>query len=212
MFCIPDLNDPSSLRIAFEKYSNFPKGSHLWTDRSKIVSVTGSDNSSSYRGKIQKQLLMTPNIVPCIPILGHRQPSCQPASPRAVIGPGAGTAGIEREDKVGSSFPAPPGLSGWPTGDISLRTLQPSVRLPHRSGQDLAFRRHCMDNEKSLFVSREGSCHYLQSQSAGILSCICGYYRFLLFYFIGTAWNLSSFAQVDLQLINSTDIFNLANL
>lgn len=54
MFCIPDLNDPSSLRIAFEKYSNFPKGSHLWTDRSKIVSVTGSDNSSSYRGKIQK--------------------------------------------------------------------------------------------------------------------------------------------------------------
>lgn len=31
-------------------------------------------------------------------------------------------------------------------------------------------------------------------------------------YSIGTTWNLSSFARVDLQLINSTGIFSLANL
>lgn len=31
-------------------------------------------------------------------------------------------------------------------------------------------------------------------------------------YSTGTTWSLSRFAQVDLQLINSTGIFNLANL
>lgn len=30
-----DLSDHSALRIVFEKYSNFPTGSDLWTDRSK---------------------------------------------------------------------------------------------------------------------------------------------------------------------------------
>lgn len=156
---------------------------------------------------------MASNIIPCISPLGH--PISQ--HPRAVVTPGTSTVVFtlaESKEKVGSLFPSPvvPGLSGWPTGRISLKTLQLSVRLPHQSGQDLAFRQLCMDNEKSSFVSREGSCHYLQSQSANILSCICGCYRFLLFYFIGTAWNLSSCTKVDLQLINSTDIFNLANL
>lgn len=51
---VPDLSHHSALRMVFEKYSHFPTGSDLWTDRSKIVTVTGSDNGSSYGGKVQK--------------------------------------------------------------------------------------------------------------------------------------------------------------